>query len=240
MDVFLIFFIIALTFCIITALIYVLRYIVRISKEDPTIWEKSIRKFEKQDRLSPPTQRTIVFTGSSSIVYWKTLKEDMAPLPVIGRGFGGSRIPDVIHYADRVVLHYRPQGIVFYAGENDITGLVFSKKKSPEEVLNSFRIFCEKIHTSQPDVPIFFISIKPPKRRKKFWPEMQKANELIQEFCTQDERLDYIDVVPALLDQNKNPRTDVFKWDGIHLNEKGYMILSSVVKPILLEAFPIS
>lgn len=230
--------IVFLTFCVIVAIVYVVRYIIRLSQEDPTIWERSIRKFEKQDRKNPPPQEPIVFTGSSSIVYWKTLEEDMAPLSVINRGFGGSRIPDVVYYADRIVLPYEPRCIVFYAGENDITGLVFSKKKPADDVRNSFQIFCEKIHASQPDIPIYFISIKPPKRRKKFWPEMQKANKLIQEFCNSDERLHYIDITQAVLDQDGILRTDIFKWDGIHLNKKGYVIWSSVVKPILLEAFP--
>ena len=68
---------------------------------------------------------------------------------------------------------------------------------------------------------------------------MQKTKELVQEYCSSDERFHYIDIANALLDQDGNPRTDIFKWDGIHSNKKGYVIWSSVVKPILLEAFPI-
>jgi hypothetical protein len=37
----------------------------------------------------------------------------MAPVSVLNRGFGGSRIPDVTFYADRIVLPYEPRGIVF-------------------------------------------------------------------------------------------------------------------------------
>jgi lysophospholipase L1-like esterase len=43
--------------------------------------------------------------------------------------------------------------------------------------------------------------------------------------------------VPAKLDAQGNPRRGVFKWDGIHLNKKGYAIWKSVVRPVLLEAF---
>jgi lysophospholipase L1-like esterase len=86
-------------------------------------------------------------------------------------------------------------------------------------------------------VPIYFISIKPPKRRLKFWPAMQAANQLVREYCASDERLHYIDIVPAMLDADGKPRRDVFRWDGIHLNEKGYAIWTSVVRPILVEAF---
>ena len=37
-------------------------------------------------------------------------------------------------------------------------------------------------------------------------------------------------------DADGSPRRDVFKWDGGHLNQNGYAIWTSVVKPILESA----
>jgi lysophospholipase L1-like esterase len=162
----------------------------------------------------------------------------MAPLPVLNRGFGGSQIHQVTHYADRIVWPYRPRAVVFYAGENDIAGVLFSKKKTPREVRDAYKNFCQKIHSQLPEVPIYFISIKPPKARLKFWRAMQEANTLVEDLCASDHRLHFIDVVPAMLDADRNPRRDVFTWDGVHLNQKGYAIWTSVVKPILGEASP--
>jgi lysophospholipase L1-like esterase len=218
-------------------LIALARFVAKLISADPAIWERVIRKFEKEDRRSPPPKGVIVFTGSSSIRFWKSLKEDMAPLPVVNRGFGGSQIHQVTHYADRIVLPYKPKAIVFYAGENDMAGVFFSKKKSADEVCEAYQKFCEKIHAALPEVPIYFISIKPPKRRLKFWTAMQAANQLVREYCASNEQLRYIDIVPAMLDADGKPRRDVFKWDGIHLNENGYAIWTSVVRPILAEAF---
>ncbi|MFX1265865.1 MAG: GDSL-type esterase/lipase family protein [Promethearchaeota archaeon] len=224
-------------FCAMIVGFFLVRFALKLVKGDPTFWERSIRSLEKQDLETPPPSGSILFTGSSSIRYWKTLEEDMAPLSVLNRGFGGSRISDVTYYADRIVFPYKPGGIVFYAGENDISGLVFTKKKTPEEVANDFRSFCSKIHTKMAEVPVYFISIKPPKRRRKLWPEMQEANRLVEEICQSDSRLNYIDIVESTLDPEGNPRHDIFKWDGIHLNEKGYEIWTSIVKPVLLESF---
>ena len=214
------------------------RFVAKLRSADPTIWKRAIRQFEKEDRRSPPPKGVIVFTGSSSIRFWKSLKEDMAPLPVVNRGFGGSQIPQVTHYADRIVLPYQPRAVVFYAGENDMAGLFLSSKKGPTEIRDAYRRFCEKIHGALPDVPIYYISTKPPKRRLRLWPAMQVANQLVREYCASGKRLRYIDIVPAMLDTAGKPRRDVFKWDGIHLNEKGYAIWTSVVRPVLLEAFP--
>jgi lysophospholipase L1-like esterase len=218
-------------------LIALARFVAKLRSADPTIWEGAIRKLEEEDRRSPPPKGVIVFTGSSSIRFWKSLKEDMAPLPAVNRGFGGSQIHQVTHYADRIVLPYQPRAVVFYGCENDIAGVFFSKKKSAAEVCEAYRRFCEKVRAALPEVPIYFISIKPPKRRLKFWPAMQVANRLVREYCASKERLQFIDIVPAMLDADGDPRRDVFKWDGIHLNEKGYAIWTSVVRPILAGAF---
>jgi len=217
----------------VSALVVMARYVVRVSSGASAVWERQIRRFEKADRLSFPRAGGIVFTGSSTIRLWASLHDDMAPRPTLNRGFGGAQIHQVTHFSDRMLVPYRPEAIVFYAGENDIAGVMFSKRKTADEVRDAYRTFCQKIHSQLPEVSIYFISIKPPKARLKSWPEMQRANTLIREFCGSDHRLHYIDVVPAMLDAEGKPRRDVFKWDGIHLNDKGYAIWASIVKPIL-------
>ncbi len=37
-------------------------------------WEPSIRKFQESDRIAPPKKGVIVFTGSSSVRFWKTTR----------------------------------------------------------------------------------------------------------------------------------------------------------------------
>ncbi len=229
--------VVGIAFGFLFGLIIAARYIRRIASGDPTVWEREVSKFRKQDKLDPPNHDMIVFTGSSSIRYWKTLNEDLAPLPVLNRGFGGSRIPDVIHYAQEFVISYQPKGVVFYAGENDITGLILSRKHSAEEVRDNFRTFCEFVHAEYPSIPIFFISIKPPKRRRKFWTIMKEANQLIKSYCDTSETLHYIDIVASMLNSDGQVNPNLFRWDGIHMNGEGYCIWTSVIKPILIETY---
>jgi hypothetical protein len=161
--------IIIITLCLLFTLaaaagIYIKTIIDKVASDDPTVWEDDIRDFEAKDRKTPPELNRILFVGSSSIRKWKTLQEDMAPLKVINRGFGGSKIPDIIYYVNRIVLPYKPKTIVFYAGDNDMSR---GKRHSPEQVLDNCRTFTNLIHAELPETKIFFISIIPSKLRWK-------------------------------------------------------------------------
>ena len=134
---------------------------------DSNAWERSITHFETQDKQNPPAENAIVFTGSSSITLWKTLIQDMAPLPVINRGFGGAKINDVVRYVDRIVLPYRPQAVVLFAGTNDIS---WPKPGTALDVLQGFQAFVDAIHVTLPQTPIYYISITPTPSRWKYWP----------------------------------------------------------------------
>ncbi len=62
----------------------------------------------------------------------------------------------------------------------------------------------------------------------------QQANALVKQACAADPRLNFIDAAPALRGADGQPRSDVFEVDGFHLNEEGYRVLTSVVRPYLL------
>lgn len=191
-------------------------------------WEETIRQFEQLDREKFPEPGVIVFTGSSSIAGWKTLKEDFAPIEVVNRGFGGSEIKDATKYASRIVIPYKPGRVVLYAGDNDIAG-----GKTAETVLADFKDFAGVIHGTLPGVPVYFISIKPSLLRWKLWPEMKKANRLIAGFCGKNKGLEYLDVASAMLGEDGTPRKDIFLEDGLHLNAAGNNIWTAIIKPRL-------
>ncbi len=198
---------------------------------DPAAWESTIRKFEAHDRLQPPPANVVVFTGSSSITFWSTLEQDMAPLPVMNRGFGGSRMNDVVYYAPRVVVAYQPRAVVLFAGTNDIAG---SKPKSAREVFDGYRAFVDVVHTALPATPIYYISITPTLSRWKHWPIVQEANRLICAHTTADPRLHFIDMTDVILKADGKPDRSLFRYDRLHPNKKGYAVWTAKIKPILL------
>ena len=82
-------------------------------------WEADIAAFEAADREHPPEPGGIVFVGSSSIRLWD-LQRDFPDLRMLNRGFGGSQVADSAHFAERIVIPYRPRIVVLYAGDNDM------------------------------------------------------------------------------------------------------------------------
>ena len=194
----------------------------------PSTWEASIEAYEASDAQSPPALGSVVFVGSSSILLWDTLTGDMAPMPVLNRGFGGSVIANVTHFANRIVLPYEPSAIVLYAGDNDIAfGL------SADCTFEDFEAFVEHIHAVAPGTPIYFISIKPSPSRAQLWSEMERANGLVEARTTTNPALHFINVSEAMLDQQGQPIPELFGEDGLHMSAAGYQLWTSIVRPRL-------
>lgn len=190
----------------------------------PSRWEDAVRKFEDSDREQSPPVGGVLFIGSSSIRMWD-LDSSFPDQPVINRGFGGSEVADAVHFAHRIVIPYQPRTIVLYAGDNDI-----SREKTPCRIHTDFREFVETVHVELPETRILFIAIKPSLARWKLVHRMRAANALIRMDCEEDPLLTYVDVEPAMLGDDGRPRGELFKDDGLHLNETGYALWSDLVR----------
>jgi lysophospholipase L1-like esterase len=198
--------------------------------DNPAIWAKQIAEFKKQDRLEPLPAGAIVFTGSSSIRFWKTLQQDMAPLHVINRGFGGAKIKQVTYYADQIVIPYHPRAVVLFAGTNDLGGF---KTKTAQEVFEGYVEFVDAVHNALPQTPIYYLAITPTPLRWKNWPIVHEANLLIKAYTENDSRLHFIDMTNQILGMDGRPKRDLYIWDRLHPSAKGYALWTSIIKPIL-------
>ena len=185
-----------------------------------------ILRFAEMDRESPPPACPVLFVGSSSIRLWSTLKEDMAPLPVLNRGFGGSTISQSNRYFDRIVAPYRPRAIVFYAGENDLDG-----GQSPGVTASEFARFMEMKRDRLGAIPVFYISAKPSKARFSQLDRQTQLNAAIRQIAASSKDLTFIDVVTPML-RDGQPK-DLYVDDGLHMNPAGYAIWRGLVRDAL-------
>lgn len=198
--------------------------------DHPALWEWQVRRYERADRRSTPCHQGILFTGSSSINLWQTLAEDMAPLPVLNRGFGGAHLDHVNRYASRIVLPYQPRLIALYAGENDLSGF---SDKTPDTVCADFDHFVELVHAELPETRIAYLSIKHSPLRHAIAEKQRETNERIHKRTSKDKRLSYIDVSTPLLGPDGAPRRELYRFDKLHLNEEGYRIWTAALRPKL-------
>jgi lysophospholipase L1-like esterase len=190
-------------------------------------WEADIRKFEEQDKLAPPKPGGVLFIGSSSIRRWQ-LDESFPDRGYINRGFGGSQIADSTHFADRIVIPYKPRLVVLYAGDNDL-----AKGKSPEQVAADFAAFAAKVHAALPETRIAFIGIKPSIARWAIVDKVRAANRRIASACEKHERLRFVDVDQPTLGDDGKPRGELFVKDGLHLSAAGYELWTKLLTPAL-------
>jgi lysophospholipase L1-like esterase len=200
------------------------------SKED--FYQEAIDEFLSQDLVNPPLKGSILFTGSSSIRFWKTLKEDMEPMQVINRGFGGAHIAHVNHHFDDVVTDYQPKAIVLFCGTNDIAAL-----KGPKQTIDDFKSFLSKVRANLPGIPVFVIGIKPSVAREYLKAEEMEYNSTISEMSEKDELLFFVDVWEEMLTAEGKPNPSLFVEDGLHINAEGYKIWTRLVRANLINYF---
>jgi len=192
-------------------------------------WEKEIAAFHEIDLKQTPPTKPIVFAGSSTIRLWTTLREDFPKLNVMNRGFGGSRLDDLVFFAPQIVLPYKPKMIVIYSGENDIEA-----KEPAENALYDLKAFIAFRDKDLPKTPILYLSMKPSILRWSLWPEMKRGNELIKTEIARHKNVQFVDIASKMLGPDGGkPPADIFVADGLHLNAKGYAIIRRSLLPFL-------
>ena len=195
---------------------------------DPTRFEAEIRAFEAADRANPPPLGGIVFIGSSSIQNWTSVAADFHGVPVLNRGFGGSTLADVVYYAGRILLPYRPRLVVLYAGDNDL-----AMGRTPERVVADYQAFIARVRSTLPAARVVFVSIKPSPSRRAFIPRMRETNERIRGIIARDSLQAYVDVFTPMLDSGGQPRPELFMADSLHMTRAGYLLWRALLAPVV-------
>lgn len=192
-------------------------------------WDTEIQEFLKADRAGVPNgPGWILFTGSSSIRLWNHLPDAFPEHKVLSRGFGGSQMSDLLFFCDQIVLPYKPRHVLVYEGDNDLAA-----GKSPTEIRDGFAQFVKQVQKALPRTRVSYLAIKPSKARWQLLDKVRATNTLIQEFAKSQKRVDVIDTFSPLLAPDGQLRIDLFREDGLHLNEKGYAVWTQAIAPHL-------
>ena len=194
---------------------------------EPEVYADDIAAFQKADQENPPAGGGILFLGSSSIRGWD-LEKWFPDMDALNRGYGGSYISDSIFYADQIVLPYQPRAVVFYAGDNDLAA-----GKNPEQVFNDYKEMAAIIGRNLPETDFIFVAIKPSIARFNLIENIRLVNGWIEEYCEGNPHFLYLDIDTPMIGPDGKPRPELFKEDGLHMNDAGYKIWSDLLRPML-------
>jgi len=207
----------------------------RTISEDPLVWEKEIRAFEKSENKRPEPKGSVVFAGSSTIRFWGDLAKDMAPLPTVQRGFGGAKVNDVTHYIDRLITPHDPAMVVLYIGSNDLLDFGGNQPKSVEEMQRLYDTLLTRLHDRLPDARIVVLATFPSPLNARRAERIDAVNEYVREAAENKPWLDLINGNAGLRTPDGKPDRSLFRFDRIHLNKKGYARWTQILRPKLLD-----
>ena len=194
-------------------------------------YEPSFKAFAEQDATRPPVKGGILFVGSSIFRKWENVAQQMAPLPVLNRAFGGSRTPDQLARFDQVVTPYAPKVIVYYCGSNDLKA--GATVEDPAAIFARFRAFSERARAARPATRIVFVSSTRSPDRVQRWEQVDHYNALARAYCAATPGHSFVDVNPALVDANGRPRLELYVEDKLHFNPPAYDEFTRLIKPVL-------
>lgn len=189
-------------------------------------WYKDDVEAAINEREKCPYEPKTIFYGSSSIRLWNSLYDDFKNFKPVNLGFGGSTLAACVWFFDHLVAPIRnPDKFILYAGDNDL-----GDGRHPEEVLIFFHDFMLKLREHFPDVPFYYISIKPSLSRMEIINEIMYANNLIEkDIQSRAGKNHFINIYNRMINGNGKPIETLFGEDGLHLSKEGYSIWKEVL-----------
>jgi len=194
-------------------------------------YEPAFRDFAEADRARPPQTGGILFVGSSIFRQWTNVAEQMAPLPVLNRAFGGSRTGDQLARYAQVVPPYAPKVIVYYCGSNDLKA--GTTPEDPAAIFARFREFSEQVRRDFPETRLIFASATRSPDRVARWEQVDHYNALARAYCAATPHRFFVDLNPLLVDADGGPRLELYKTDKLHFHPAAYDAFAGRLKPVL-------
>ena len=155
---------------------------------------------------------------------------------IVNSGMNGNRVDDILKNMNDRVYRYNPSDVVILIGINDI----LYKNSSTDEVTKKIEKLTKQIKKHNPYCNIYIQSIYPTNDKWKkehndsvpdesiLKEKILKINKNIKKYCKEN-KITYINVHDSLV--NKDGYLDnKYTNDGLHPNEKGYEIITKIIK----------
>jgi lysophospholipase L1-like esterase len=193
-----------------------------------TRYESEIKAYEARDKARPVKRGETLFIGSSTFRLWGNLETEFQDLHAVNRAFGGATIDEINHYAERIVIPYKPSRIVFYAGTNDL-----AEGDSAKTVYEDFLEFERIVHKKLPATKIYFVSMSPGPVRVKLQKRYDETNALVSAEARRSNKFKFVDIRPVMYDGKGKLKGNLFGFDRLHMNKAGQDAWEPIIRNAL-------
>lgn len=194
-----------------------------------------LHKAEEYARESTSTPHNgVVFFGDSIIEMYK-LDRFYPGFGYINRGISGDTTLDLLNRVETNVIAIEPKVIVMIVGANDV------HKRTPDEIIPTYKELLNKIKTSLPDTKVIIQGVLPITERNAIMYKAvvngrtnEKISVLNEYIKTLADEFNYIyaNTGDSLKDYDGR-LVDSYSIEGLHLNSDGYVALTAALKPYI-------
>jgi hypothetical protein len=195
-------------------------------------WAADVAKLVALNEENAGGKDAVLFVGSSSIRRWESLAEDLAPIPTVRRGLGGSRYVDWMVFGEEIMQGLTFNRLMVFVG-NGMSGE--GEDPPVEQIVSWFKHLAAMAERLQPGVKVYCIEVTPCRKRWDIWPGIQKTNAALKQVCESHPQWEFVETGAQFLGEDGLPVVDLFVADELHLSEKGYQIWIDAFKEILLK-----
>lgn len=176
----------------------------------------------------------VVFFGDS-LTQMYDLEKYFPQIPLkYNCGIGGATSEELLWIVDEAVIKYQPSLVVMMIGINDLGHTVML---SPKDIANYVKSIIDLIRGNLPDTQILLLSTLPCVESLRDYHHVLgiRCNDLVKMIYIQyqelilDNKTTLINVFDEFIDENNEAKTKYYQ-DGLHLNERGYQKLTSLIE----------
>lgn len=133
----------------------------------------------------------------------------------LNRAIGASTIDDIVNYINYTQGSLKPEKILIYAGENDIT---FGA--SMIDTFSKYKSLLQLLHEKYPESNLHIFAIKPSPGRKEYINDFKGTNKKLEQLSNNSNNIHFY---KAKWDTDID---SLFLEDKVHLTENGYKTLT--------------
>lgn len=198
-------------------------------------WGKNnYNKLLNQFNLNPLNDSEIIFLGNSLTAEGKNWSNRLNNSLIRNRGIGGDTTDGIIARSGEII-DSNPIAVFLLIGINDLYNNTVDTP-SADYIANNIINIAKKIKTGSSNTKVFIQTLLPisKKKSRKYYKLYNQRIRSVNKFIIENQQKELYSVInlyPLFVNKKEQLKNNL-TYDGLHLNEQGYEVWSSLIKPI--------